>query len=322
MNPDLPPPRGNGLVVTPAESGSKLVGFLERRLSLPANLLHRWIRTGQIRLNGCRVQPFARVASGDAVRLPPFAWTLSLQAKKAASNAELVRRGVPAVEILGEHEGIVAVFKPSGVPTHPGTKHRDSLITRLHIQGVGEGFTPTPIHRLDRDTSGVLLVAKTFAALRDTQEFFRERSGVRKEYLAWVRGTWGGEKVTVLRHWLSKRTVNGVEKMVASSVPGDGLEAVLAARPLAEVNRHSLMHVRLFTGRTHQIRVQLAAAGHPVLGDGKYGPSRDKGPLYLHSLRIVLPDGTAFAALPRWEEPFAVDRLPDPLEVEEGSLPM
>lgn len=303
----------------------KLVGLLERRLKLPDTLLHRWIRTGQIRLNGARTQPFTRVAAGDAVRLPPFAFSLATQAKKAAALAERRQGAVPQskalpVEFLGEQDGIVAVYKPAGLPTHPGSKHPDSLVTRLHAHAAAGDFAPTPIHRLDRSTSGVLLVARTYQALRDTQELFKKRLGISKEYLAWVHGGWDRPAPLILRHWLSKQAVNGVEKMVASAVPGHGDEAVLAAFPLCQADGRTLVQVRLFTGRTHQIRVQLAAMGHPIIGDGKYGPGRDRAGLLLHSARVTLPGGASFTALPRWPEPYTVTRLPEPLEVDTAQV--
>ncbi|MDO5536459.1 MAG: RluA family pseudouridine synthase [Desulfovibrionaceae bacterium] len=315
------------------------MGLLERRLELPQPLLHRWIRTGQVRLNGKRTQPFARVSAGDAVRLPPFAGTLSTQARVSQERQQerqtISRQGVTqvrvgsrpptshsphsarhplrTVEIVAEDEDFMAVFKPAGLPAHPGTGHVDALSTRLAHMADGAAFAPTPVHRLDRDTTGVILVARTYAALRMAHDAIRARSGLHKEYLVWVKGIWPHDGDITLRHYLSKGLVRGRERMIASSRPDQGQEAVLVARCLKRLRDASLLQVRLLTGRTHQIRVQLSTAGFPVLGDGKYGTPSPDHSLYLHSLRLVLADGRIYEALPRWPDPFAVAELPPPL---------
>ncbi len=332
--------RGAGLTnftVDASEAGLKLMGLLERRLELPQPLLHRWIRTGQVRVNGRRTQPFARVVEGDAVRVPPFAGALSNQAKvsqerqqerAARARAPSVRIGqrplvvspltparpapAAAVDIIAEDADFIAVFKPAGLPVHPGTGHADALSSRL--EGMTHGaFRPTPVHRIDRDTTGLLLVARTYAALRLAHDAIRART-MHKEYLVWVRGSWSSDDPVTLRHWLFRSTVGGRERMQAGTRPDQGQEAVLTARCLARRADSSLLHVRIRTGRTHQIRVQLAAAGHPVLGDGKYGVPVHGHTLYLHSARIVLPDGRVFEALPRWQAPYAVDALPPAMD--------
>jgi len=176
----------------------------------------------------------------------------------------------------------------------------------------GSAFPITPVHRLDRDTSGVLLCARTFQALTEAQALFREHTRLGKEYLAWSEGRWPFEGEKVLRHYLAKRLVGGREKMTASENPADGREAVLAARAVAFNGRATLLLIRIFTGRTHQNRVQLAAAGHPIVNDGKYGRP-GKGRMYLHCFRLFLPDGAVFAAKPLWKGDFAVTAEPDPI---------
>ena len=333
------PSQPAGIAADASEAGLKLIALLERRLGLPRTLLHRWIRTGQVRLNGSRPQPFTRVAAGDQIRVPPFAQAMSEQARAAARSAAArsAARGplqasparepgpapslrtaasAPGVDIVGRHGDLLCVLKPAGLPTHPGSGHADSLSSRLVQAFPGAVFPPTPVHRLDRDTSGLLLVATTFESLRKAQELFRARSGIVKEYLAWAEGDWPWQEAATLRHWLAVRRTGGIEKMAASSVPGDGREACLAARPLARRAGATLLQIRLLTGRKHQIRVQLAAAGHPVVGDPKYGSGRARGGqgLLLHAFRIVLPDGAAFASLPSWGAPYGVSRMPDPME--------
>ena len=297
-----------GLTVSGEEAGLKVIGLLERHFGLPKSLLHRWIRTGQVRVNGGRVQPFARVEEGDTVRVPPFAEAMAGEAGETKAAVQ----DLPELPIIGEKDGLVVVFKPAGLPTQPGTGHEDSASERLRAMSGDSAFPITPAHRLDRDTSGVLLCGRTFQALTRAQELFRNHDGLGKEYLAWIEGHWPYRGEHVLRHYLSKRLVGGHEKMTASENPADGREAVLAARALAFNGGATLLLVRIFTGRTHQIRVQLAAAGYPIVNDGKYGRP-GSGPMYLHCFRLFLPDGTVFSAAPSWKGDFAVTGDPAPI---------
>lgn len=310
-------------MVGQAESGQKILQFLQRRLNLPPTLLHRWIRTGQVRLNGGRCKPFARVQTGDVVRLPPFALKMAAQSgavpvrtTDAVPEPPALGASAPLPPVVGAEGPVWALFKPAGLPTHPGTGHSDSLATRLAGHYPQAAFKPTPAHRLDKDTSGILLVAATFAALRELQEAIRQRTLV-KEYVVWVRGRWPWPEARLLRHQVRKGLERGFEKMRAVLSPAGGeraREALCLARPLRVREHESLLLIRLFTGRTHQIRVQLASLGHPVLGDVKYGPPGQRvgaGPMYLHALRVILPGGRVFACLPDWGGEHAVDVLPE-----------
>ncbi len=330
-------PAAAGFIVDNAEAGQKLMNLLERRLNLPQTLLHRWIRTGQVRINGKRCQPFLRISAGDAVRLPPFAGSLSKQAQTASQNSQEraarqrqdVRLGAHPgkleniqataeeagpLEIIAEDNDYYAVYKPAGLPVHPGTGHADAVTIRLRKFAENAAFTPTPVHRLDRDTTGVLLVAKTYTALRYAHDALRNEHALHKEYLVWVHGLWQKTSQVVLRHYLHKDSVNGRDRMVAETKPGHGQEAVLCARLVRHEQNSSLLHVRILTGRTHQIRCQLASIGYPVIGDGKYGPKETAGTLYLHAARLILPDSRCYEALPRWSGSFAVEDLPVPIE--------
>lgn len=305
--------KSGGLTVSGEEAGLKVIGLLERHFGLPKSLLHRWIRTGQVRVNGGRVQPFARVEEGDTVRVPPFAEAMAGEAGETKAAVQ----DLPELPIIGEKDGLVAVFKPAGLTTQPGTGHEDSASERLRAMSGDSAFPITPAHRLDRDTSGVLLCGRTFQALTRAQELFRNHDGLGKEYLAWVEGHWPYRGEHVLRHYLSKRLVGGHEKMTASENPADGREAVLAARALAFNGGATLLLVRIFTGRTHQIRVQLAAAGYPIVNDGKYGRPGG-GTMYLHCFRLFLPDGTVFSAAPSWKGDFAAAGDPSPIAARPG----
>ncbi|MDR1659715.1 MAG: RluA family pseudouridine synthase [Desulfovibrio sp.] len=325
MSADRQSPAFNILVAHETESGLKLLRFLERRTCLPRALLQRWLRTGQIRLNGRRVKHFARVQTDDGVRLPPFA--LDMFEGKKTLSASAVDRPVlppyyavlpdspensPFLASIGHKGDIWALYKAPGLPTHGGTGHSDSLAARLAARYAGAPFIPVPAHRLDKDTSGVLLIAASYRALQKLHGALRERRML-KEYLAWARGGWPFEGIRLLRHDLRKQKVAGFEK-VRVALPLDGRassrEALCFVRALKIRPEMSLLQIRTLTGRTHQIRAQLAALGHPVLGDAKYGAD-SAGRMFLHAARVVLPDGTVFACLPPWRGRKAVEKLPD-----------
>lgn len=312
--------------VSTAEAGQKLLQFLERRLGLPQAMLHRWIRTGQIRCNGKRCKPFQLVAQADAIRLPPFALNLAQQENSTLLPSAATKL-LPMPPLAYESDDLFVFNKTAGLPVHPGTGHSDSLTTRLHQHHADAPFCPTPAHRLDKDTSGLLLVARSYARLRELQEAFSQRELV-KEYLAWVEGQWPltttQNPPQLLRDTLAKRYSGPHEKVeVCPAAPENilarsGHEAACLVQCLRQQGQHSLMHIRLLTGKTHQIRVQLASRGHPLCGDAKYG-STMRPPFKLHAMRLILPDkhngpdGSVFAVLPPWQGYWQVAELPPPI---------
>lgn len=318
--------------VSAAEAGQKLLQFLERRLSLPQGMLHRWIRTGQIRCNGKRCKPFQHVALGDTVRLPPFALSMAqetLAAKTPLAYASQTATLPSLPPLVYESPDLFVFNKTAGLPVHPGTGHSDSLTTRLSLHHARAPFSPTPAHRLDKDTSGLLLVPRSYAMLRQVQDALTAH-GLIKEYLAWVEGLWPLQQPELLRDQLAKRYTGSHEKVENLSVlrtspentdPKNArLENAKAGNEAACIvtclchcgqaqTQRSLMHIRLLTGKTHQIRVQLSSRGHPLCGDIKYGGT-EHPPFKLHAMRIVLPDGQCFEALPTWHGDWQVHSLP------------
>lgn len=250
-----------------AESADqRLDNFLFRLLKgVPKSHVYRLIRSGQVRVNKGRAAAATRLVAGDVVRVPP------LRRPMPADSDETARR-VPArmFDIVYEDEILLAVNKPSGVAVHGGSGVSFGVIEQLRAARPQARLLEL-VHRLDRGTSGVLLVAKRRSALRALQQQFRERR-VGKTYLTLVLGHWP-ERLRVIDQPLHRYLLASGERRVAPARAGD--RAVRDAVTLVQVCRrwpdYTLLQVRIKTGRTHQIRVHLAAQGFPVAGDEKYG---------------------------------------------------
>ena len=284
--------RRQPLVVSVEEAGQKLLQFLTRRLqgAVPGSALLRAIRTGQVRVNGGRKQPFFRLAAGQEVRVPPFqtqpGQSSAGQPASGLIDAGQPRPGQPAqpataplpLTILYEDAGLVAVAKPAGLCAHAGTRHPDSVADRLKALYAGAPFLPVLAHRLDKDTSGILLAAKSYQELRRLGDLFAS-GGVAKNYLAWVDGSWPGRSTQLLEDSLERLDlaageVAGRKKIVragadAHAAPAQGAPKLASCEvtPLVRKRAATLMLVRLLTGRTHPIRVQHSLRGHPVISD-------------------------------------------------------
>ena len=261
------------LQVDEESSGQRLDNFLMRHLKgVPKTHVYRIIRSGEVRLNRGRTSADARVAAGDQVRLPPV--------RVAQQPAEDAARAAPAREfpILLEDEQLIALDKPAGVAVHGGSGVSFGVIEQLRRARPQAKFLEL-VHRLDRETSGILLVAKRRSALTRLQEQFRGRE-IGKTYLALVAGSWPASK-KVIDTPLHKYLQEDGERRVRVTSEGDPdamraltlvkVRSQLPARPLQGLPAMSLLEVTIKTGRTHQIRVHLASNGHGILGDDKYG---------------------------------------------------
>jgi 23S rRNA pseudouridine955/2504/2580 synthase len=291
-------PRVQYLLITPEEAGQKLISFLQRKTekNIPYSALMRWVRTGQVRVDGKRAKPFDRIKAGQKVRIPPYAALLESE-NEILSHQKL--------DIVFEDEQFLVVNKPSGLPVHPGSGHKDSVIQCLRFQFADDLFPPTPVHRLDKDTSGLLLVARSFSFLRTMQKIWSKQ--VKKYYLAWVKGVWPHKNWVKLENRLFVRKDSAksrsAKKVVVSS---RGKLARARAFLVRVIPGYSLLVLRLETGRTHQLRVQLAMKNHPIIGDLRYG-QQEPSPLLLHAFQLSWP-GYGFFSLPSWPGTFKVKK--------------
>ncbi|WCM90797.1 RluA family pseudouridine synthase [Acidovorax sp. NCPPB 3576] len=268
-------------------AGQRLDNFLIRHLKgVPKTHVYRIIRSGEVRINKGRASADTRIAAGDQVRLPPVRIS-----DKVAEKAE---RPAPAREfpILLEDEHLIAIDKPAGVAVHGGSGVSFGVIEQLRQARPQAKFLEL-VHRLDRETSGILLVAKKRSALTHLQDQFRERE-TGKTYLALVPGTWAANK-KVIDTPLHKYLQADGERRVRVTTPEDpdGMRSItlvkvrdqLPARAVEGLPAMSLLEVTIKTGRTHQIRVHLASQGHAIAGDDKYGDFELNKRLHKHGLR-------------------------------------
>lgn len=282
-------PQATLVTVDADYAGQRLDNFLIRHLKgVPKTHVYRIIRSGEVRVNKGRAHADTRVEAGDIVRLPPVRTSERAGQKAQAMAQEVARHGAsstvggyaPATEfpVLFEDDFLLAIDKPAGVAVHGGSGVSFGIIEQLRMARPEADFLEL-VHRLDRETSGILLIAKRRMALKLLQEQFRERE-TDKVYLALVSGDWPARQ-RVIDQSLHKYLLPNGERRVRI-VPNDHpdamrsvtlvkLKAAIAPSALAPATPFTLLEVTIKTGRTHQIRVHLAGAGHPIAGDDKYG---------------------------------------------------
>lgn len=259
------------------DSGKRLDHYLQERLpQYTRTRLQSWIKDGLVTVNGAAAKPSAVLRGGEHIEVTPR----ELQPLTAAPE------DLP-IHILYEDESVIAVNKPAGLIVHAGAgAHSGTLVNRLihhfaKLSQLGGDLRPGIVHRLDKGTSGVLLVARDDAAHQNLARQFSSRT-VEKVYLALVHGGVRGESgriATPIERDSARRT-----RMTTRS--GAGRAALTEYRVLERFDKFTHLEVRIGTGRTHQIRVHLASIGHPVAGDRLYGaPAAER--IFLHAHRIV-----------------------------------
>jgi 23S rRNA pseudouridine955/2504/2580 synthase len=268
--------------------GQRLDNFLIRQLKgVPKTHVYRIIRSGEVRVNKGRAQADTRVAAGDVIRVPPV--------RISEKVAEKLEKPAPAREfpVLLEDEHLIAIDKPAGVAVHGGSGVSFGVIEQLRQARPGTKLLEL-VHRLDRETSGILLVAKKRSALLKLQDQFRDRE-TGKTYLALVVGAWPANKKVIdvpLHKYLQADGERRV-KVVAKDDP-DGMRSITLVKIAQKLEGFTLLEVTIKTGRTHQIRVHLASQGHPIAGDDKYGDfelnkalqKRGLKRMFLHAWRL------------------------------------
>ena len=252
------------LEITADDAGQRLDNFLRRELKgAPKSLIYRIVRTGEVRLNGGRVPPERRLQPGDVVRIPPV--RLGERDERPLRVSPGLAERLRAV-VLYEDRELLVLDKPAGLAVHKGSGLDYGVIELLRALRPNEPFLELA-HRLDRETSGCLALAKTPAALRALQDALRA-GRVEKRYLALARGYWNYGPREVNQP-LRRNVLRGGERMVEAL--DDGKPARTHFRPVSLHKPASLLEANIATGRTHQIRVHAAHVGHPLAGDDKYG---------------------------------------------------
>jgi len=241
----------------------RLDNFLLSQLKgVPKSRIYKLLRSGQVRVNKGRKKPGYRLQSGDEVRIPPVRMT-----EKSSELAPGYLLDSVEQNLLLEDESILVINKPAGLAVHSGSNIPFGVIEILR-QLRPEADMLELVHRLDRDTSGCLVIAKTRPALTRLHELFRRERAMEKIYRAVLAGRWqGGERLVDAP--LRKNTLQGGERMVC--VDPEGKPAQSLFTPLDYYNKATYAEITLYTGRTHQIRVHAAHEGHAVGGDPKYG---------------------------------------------------
>jgi 23S rRNA pseudouridine955/2504/2580 synthase len=281
------------------DAGQRVDNYLMRLFrKVPKSRIYRLLRRGEVRVNGKRAKPEQKLEIGDKIRLPPIRVEVSVSVPPSHSLQSYIEQAV-----LFEDDYLIVLNKPAGVAVHGGSGLAHGVIEALRAARPALKELEL-VHRLDRETSGCLLIAKRRSTLRELHARLRERD-MDKRYFALVGGQWTlGTKTLDMP--LKTNQKQGGERMVR--VHPEGQTALSVFKPAEKFGKHAtLMDISIGTGRTHQIRVHAAYAGHPVAGDEKYGDKarnealREFGLrrmfLHAHSLGFVHPGtGNAFVA--------------------------
>lgn len=291
--------------VPPAENGTRIDRFLRRLVpGLTQGPVEKMLRSGLIRLDGGRTKPAARIETGQILRLPPHLRDDAPPPARRTVTAGPRLRAAFADMIVAEGESWVAINKPSGLAVQGGSgtsRHVDGMLQAL----AGDASDRMRlVHRIDRDTSGLLLLARDRAAARTLTAAFAGRD-MEKTYLALIAGA--PPDSLKMTDPLLKVGKGGFETMTVDAA-GQSAHSEMRRIDVAGT-RFALVALRPHTGRTHQLRVHMSHAGHPIIGDPKYGGSRRDGApahpggdvarrLHLHAWRLRLPDGRVIEVPP------------------------
>ncbi|MBQ0719116.1 MAG: 23S rRNA pseudouridine(955/2504/2580) synthase RluC [Gammaproteobacteria bacterium] len=295
------------LQVSADQAGQRIDNFLLSRLKgVPKSRVYRLLRKGEVRVNKGRIRPEYRLIEDDVVRVPPI--RVSKQVTVAPGRA---LRGILAGSILLETEEFLVINKPFGLAVHGGSGINLGVIESLRAMREPHAYLELA-HRLDRDTSGCLLIAKSRRVLKHLQDQMRQRS-MDKRYITLVSGRWAKERREVNAPLL-KQTVASGERIVRAN--SEGKPSLTRFKLLKHYANASLLEVKLETGRTHQIRVHCQLVGHPLAGDPKYGNENFNQTLWAIGLkRLFLHAGELTFSAPTTGERVKVEApLPGELQ--------
>tara|TARA_B100001057_G_scaffold422728_1_gene444393 strand:+ start:2405 stop:3304 length:900 start_codon:yes stop_codon:yes gene_type:complete len=264
--------------------GQRIDNFLMRSLKgLPRQRFYKILRSGEVRVNGGRIKPSYRLQLGDRIRIPPVTVKAEVPVQMADATIAILEAA-----ILYEDEDLIALNKPSGFAVHGGSSIANGVVELFRV--LRQAPRLELAHRIDRDTSGCLLLCKRRSILTEVQAAFRERR-VKKKYELYVSGQWPKSTRTVSLRLQRYATASG-ERRVRTSSSGQLARTDFAIAEQKQSATH--LSATLHTGRTHQIRVHAQSQQHPILGDAKYASSSSFAAprLCLHASRLVVPLGS------------------------------
>lgn len=286
--------------ITEEYKDQRVDNYLIRQLKgVPKSRIYRIIRKGEVRVNGSRVKPDRKLQQGDVLRIPPI--------RVAVRDAEGKPKDKNILKtIIYEDKFVLVIDKPWGIAVHGGSGVDFGVIEALRWSKPENEYMEL-VHRLDRGTSGCLMVAKKRSYLRQVHEGLRDGHSVHKSYLVVVEGVWPKRKQRVNAPLIKNVLKSGERITVVSS---EGKESITEFVLLVQNDQYSLLRARPLTGRTHQIRVHCSHVGCPVVGDEKYGDAQrikalkqlGYSRMMLHAESIVIPD-SGIDSLCRFEAP-------------------
>ena len=278
------------VTVTDDQDGQRLDNFLKTRLKgVPKSMLYRIIRKGEVRINKKRAKPDTRVQTDDIVRIPPVRMADKDQSEPLVGSRI---QNLISDRILFEDDGLIVLNKPSGIAVHGGSGLSFGVIEALRQMRPESTFLEL-VHRLDRETSGCLMIAKKRSVLKRLHAYLRD-GGMDKTYQALVVGRWKGKQHRIDSP-LQKFHLASGERVV--KVSREGKASLTNFRLLEHLQGATFVEAKPVTGRTHQIRVHTQFSGHPIAGDDKYTSREQNEPfkalglkrLFLHAAKIEIP---------------------------------
>lgn len=260
---NTPTTKAQFIEINSDNDGQRVDNFLLTRLKgVPKSRIYKILRSGEVRVNKGRVKPSTRLNTSDIIRIPPLRLPEEQNVQIPAHLIDEINQSV-----IYENDDLIILNKPAGIAVHAGSGVAFGIIDILRAERFKDSFIELA-HRLDRQTSGCLVLAKSRPALTQLNQLMTSEQGINKYYLALTKGNWpaGENRIDAP---LSKNEIKGGERMV--TINPDGKPAISLFTPTEQFQDCSLTEIKLITGRTHQIRVHACSQDHAVAGDNKYG---------------------------------------------------